>query len=44
MKEGKRTINILTGKLTGKRFLGRARCKWDDNITIRLKETDVYTQ
>jgi hypothetical protein len=29
---------VLVGKPGGKRPLGRARCRWEDNIKINLKE------
>ena len=31
-------FKILTGKLTGKRLLGRPRRRWEDNIRIDLEE------
>jgi hypothetical protein len=31
---------ILVGKTEGKRPLGRARSRWDDNIKIDLKEIE----
>ena len=34
---------ILTGKSTGKRRLGRPRCRWEDNIRMDLKEISVNT-
>ena len=34
-------FKILTGKLTGKRPLGRPRRRWDVNIGIDLKEIGV---
>ena len=30
--EGRRAFKILTGKLTGKRPLGRPRLRWENNI------------
>ena len=38
MGAGRSTFKILTGKLAGKRPLGRPRRRWDDNITMDLKE------
>ena len=38
MEEGRSAFNILTGKPTGKRPLGRPRRKWEDNIRMDLKE------
>ena len=32
MEEDKSAFKILTGKPTGKRPLGRPRCRWEDNI------------
>ena len=29
---------MLTGKPTGKRPLGRPRCRWEDNIRMKLEE------
>ena len=37
-------LKILTGKPTGKRPLGRPRRKWEDNITIYLKEMGINTR
>ena len=34
----RRALKILTGTLTGKRPLGRPRCRWEDSIRIDLKE------
>ena len=31
MEEGRSAFRILTGKPTGKRPLGRPRCRWEDN-------------
>ena len=38
MEEGRSAFNILTGKPTGKRPLGRPRRRWEDNIRMDLKE------
>ena len=38
MDEDRNTFNILTGKHTGKRTLGRARRRWVENIRMFLKE------
>ena len=38
MEEGRSAFKILTGKHTGKRLLGRPRCRWEDNIRMDLKE------
>ena len=37
MEEDRTTFKILTGKLTGKRSLGRPRSRWEYNIRIGLK-------
>ena len=37
MEESRSTFNILTGKPTGKRPLGRRRSRWEDNIRMDLK-------
>ena len=34
-------FKILTGKPTGKRPLGRPRCRWEDNIRMDLEEVDA---
>ena len=38
MKEGRSAFKIVTGKSTGKRSLGRSRCRWEDNIKMNLEE------
>ena len=38
MEESRSALKILTGKPTGKRPLGRPRCRWEDNIRIDNKE------
>ena len=35
---------MLIGKPTGKRSLGRPRCRWEDNIRMDLKEIGVNTR
>ena len=37
-------FKILTGKSTGKRFFGRPRHRWDDNIRLDLKGVGVNTK
>ena len=32
MEEGRSAFKVLTDKPTGKRPLGRPRCRWEDNI------------
>jgi hypothetical protein len=34
----KNACKILMGKLEGKKDLGRPRCRWEDNITVDLRE------
>ena len=34
-------FNILTGKPTGKRPLGRPRRRWEDNIRMDLEEVGI---
>ena len=41
MEEGRSAFKILTGKLTGKRPLGRPRRRWEDNIRMNLKEIPI---
>ena len=38
MEEGRGAFKIWTGKPTGKRPLGRPRCRWEDNIRMDLEE------
>ena len=40
MEEGRSTFKIVTGKPSGKRSLGRLRCRWEDNI----KETYQFEE
>ena len=41
MKEGRSAFKILTGTPTGKRTIGRPRCRWEDNIRMDLKEIGI---
>ena len=41
MKESRSAFKILTCKPTGKRSLGRPRHRWEDNITMILKEIGI---
>ena len=41
MEEDKSAFNILTGKPTGKRPLGRPRRRWEDNIKVDLEEIGI---
>ena len=38
MEEGRSTFKILTGKPTGKRPLGRPRCRWEVNTRMDFEE------
>ena len=40
MEEGRSAFKILTGTSTGKRPLGRPRCRWKDNIRMDFREND----
>jgi hypothetical protein len=41
MGEGRGVYMILVGKPEGKRPLGRPRCRWEDNITLDLREIGI---
>ena len=41
MEESRSAFNILTGKPTGKRPLGRPRRRWEDNIRMDLEEIGI---
>ena len=41
MEESRRAFEILTGKPTGKRPLGRLRRRWEDNIRMDLEELGI---
>ena len=41
MEEGKSAFNILTGKSTGMRPLGRPRRRWEGNIRTDLEEIGI---
>ena len=41
MEEGRSALNILTGKPTEKRPLGRPMCRWEDNIRMNLEEIGI---
>ena len=38
MEEGRSAFKILTGKSTGKKYLGRPRRRWEDSIRMDLEE------
>ena len=44
MEEGRSPFNILTGKPSGKRPLGRPRRRWEDDIRVNLKEIGISTR
>ena len=44
MEEGRGAFKILTGKPTGKRPIGRPRCRWEDNIRMDLEEIGINTR
>ena len=41
MEEGRSAFNVLTGKPTGRRPLGKPRLSWEDNIRMDLEEIGV---
>jgi hypothetical protein len=41
MDQGRSAFKIFIGKPTGKRPLGRPRCKWEEKFRIDLKEIGV---
>ena len=44
MEKGRNAWNILTGKLTEKRPIGKLRHRWKDNIRKDLTEINVNTR
>ena len=44
MEEGRSAFKILTGKLTGKRPLGRPGRRWEDNIRMDLEDIGINTR
>ena len=44
MEKGRSAFKILTGTPTGKRSLGKPRCRWEDNIRTDLKQIGVNTR
>jgi hypothetical protein len=41
MGEGRRVYRILVGRSEGKRYLGRPRRRWEDNIKMDLREIGI---
>ena len=41
MEQNSSIFKVLTGTPTGKRSLGRPRCRWEDNIRMDLKKIGV---
>ena len=44
MEEARISFNILTGKSTGNKPLGRLRPRWEGNIRMSRKETGINTR
>ena len=44
MEEGRSAFKILTDKPTGRRPIGRPRRRWEDNISVYLKEIGIKTR
>ena len=44
MEEGRGAFEILTGKPSGKRPLGRPRHRWEDYVRMDLKEISINTR
>ena len=44
MEESRSAFKILKGTLTGKRPLGRPKCRWEDNIRMDLKKICINTR
>jgi hypothetical protein len=42
MGEGRGVYRVLVGRPEGKRPLGRARRRWEDNIKMDLMEIGIY--
>ena len=40
-EEDRSAFIILTGKPSGKRHLGRPRCRWENNIRMDLEEIGI---
>jgi hypothetical protein len=41
MREGRGVYRVLVGRPEGKRPLGRRRRRWEDNIRMDLRETEI---
>ena len=41
MEEGRTAFKILTGTPAGKRYLGRPRHRWEENIRMYLEEIGI---
>jgi hypothetical protein len=41
MEEGKIVYGVLVGRPDGKRPLGRPRHRWEDNIKVHFRETEI---
>ena len=44
LEKGTSGFKILTGKPSGKRPLGRRKCRWEENIRMYLKEIGINTR
>jgi hypothetical protein len=44
MGEGRGALKMLTSTFTGKRPLGRPRCRWEDNIRMDLNKIGMNTR
>ena len=44
MEQGRSAFEMLRGKPTGKRHLGRPERRWEDNIRMNLKEISIYAR
>jgi hypothetical protein len=44
MEEGMSVYEILTGKPTKERSLGRRRHRWEDNVRMEFKEIGINTR
>jgi hypothetical protein len=42
MGEGRGVYRVFVGRPEGKRPLGRPRRRWEDNIKMDLRETEIY--